>query len=259
MALIAMVVYDPPGEPRTQLMMGALCSLIHTVNPERHRLILVSNGITDQSRELIDKAVKCPIIETGGNIGTARAINRAWQLREPGEHCLKVDSDVLIHEPGLFDKLEECVARDPQIGIIGLKRKDCVENPWANEGDWTHSKLHMLPHTPGETWLIVEKVQHVMGTCCLFNSALLDKIGYLVQAGRYGFDDALAAIRCQQAGFYNCFYPHYNIDHPDPGGTRYQSWKESESSKRMNRYFQIANEYRSGARSIYSGPDEDLD
>lgn len=264
MALIACVVYDPPGEPRTTLMVGALRSIAQTAN--NHRLVIVSNGISLTSHEAIKDlkysyGLKYHLIETGSNIGTARAISRAWQLREPGEHCLKVDSDVLIHERGWLDKLEECIGRDPQIGIIGLKRKDCDENPWAPEGDWSQSKLHMLPHLhkSGATWLIVEKVHHVMGTCQLYNSALLDKIGYLVQMGKYGFDDSLAAVRCEVAGFYSCFYPHYNIDHPDPGGSRYQSWKEKYSGERMDRFRMYANKYRSGEMKVYHGPDEDLD
>lgn len=262
MSLVAMVAYDPPGEPRTELLKGCLKSISKTVSFE-HRMVIVSNGLCAASREEIEgfcgDGERTTFIDGTENVGTARAINKAWQLRKPGEHCLKVDSDVLIHEPGWLDKLEECIARDPQIGIIGLKRKDCAENPWAPEGDWSQSKLTMLPHTPGETWLIVEKVHHVMGTCQLYNSALLDKIGYLVQMGKYGFDDSLAAVRCEVAGFYSCFYPHYNIDHPDPGGSRYQSWKEKYSGERMDRFRMYANKYRSGEMNVYHGPDDDLD
>lgn len=263
MALIAMVVYDPPGEPRTGLMRDSLASVLSSVDTDRHRMVVVSNGICAESRSEIDRWKQWKsihFIENDSNLGTARAINKAWKLRSPGQHCLKVDSDVLIREYGWLDKLEECIGRDPAIGIIGLKRKDCDENPWAPEGDWSQSKMHMLPHPPksGATWLIVEKVQHVMGTCCLFNSALLDKIGYLVQMGKYGFDDSLAAVRCRAAGFYSCFYPHYNIDHPDPGQSRYQSWKEQYSGERMDRYRAYANKYLSGEIPYYHGPDEDL-
>lgn len=262
--LVACVVYDPPGEPRTTLMYDALCSIGGTVNWDRHRMFVVSNGLCAESKMVAEKMVYSyggawTFIENGQNIGTARGINRAWQHRKPGENCAKIDSDVIIHEPGWLDKLEECIGRDPLIGIIGLKRKDCAENPWAPEGDWSQSKMTMLPHTPGETWLVVEKVHHVMGTCQLYNSALLDQIGYLVQMGKYGFDDALAAVRCEVAGLYSCFYPHYNIDHPDPGGSRYQSWKEQYSGERMDRFRMYANKYRSGEMNVYHGPDEDLD
>lgn len=259
-ALIAMAVYDPPGDPRTELMRDCLTSIAETAKAP-HRLVMVSNGITKENLDWIRGhriQTHGVLIENEANIGTARAINKAWKLRKPGEHCLKIDSDVVLHEPGWLDKLEECIERDPRIGIIGLKRRDLDESPHQPPGSWAHSKLKMLPHVKGQPWLIVEKVNHVLGSCCLFNSALLDKIGYLVQMGQYGFDDALAAVRCEKAGFYSCFYPHYQIDHPDPGGDDYTKWKLDQAGKFMPRYSQIVNEYRTGKRNIYHGPDEDL-
>lgn len=271
MALIAMVAYDPPGESRTALLRGTLESLSRTVDFRKHRMFVVSNGICDESRDLLNFWTASTltrtlepmfeIIENGQNIGTARGINRAWENRKPGENCWKIDSDILLHEPGWADKCDECIARDPTIGIIGLKRKDLAESPNQSKDHWGHSApstLHMLPHNPGETWLIVEKVYHAMGTCQLYNSALLDKIGYLVQIGTYGFDDSLAAVRCELAGFYSCFYPHYNIDHMDHGGTRYTKWKEQYAGERMAKYSACVQAYRSGQRDIRHGPDEDL-
>lgn len=261
MALVACVAYDPPGEPRTKLLADCLWSLCATVkNWTHHRLVVVSNGLTDASMEFCEKQVAAlggMLICNQSNVGTARAINKAWALRQPGEHALKVDSDVVFQEPGWIDKLEECVSRDPTIGIIGLKRKDLAENPWADETDWTHSKLHMLPHKPGESWLIVEKVHHVMGTCQLYNSALLDKIGYLYQMGGvYGYDDSLAAVRCEVAGFYNCFYPHYTIDHPDPGGDKHTAWKQRYAGTMGQKYHRLIQDYRAGRQGVYHGPDD---
>ncbi len=64
--------------------------------------------------------------------------------------------------------------------------------------------------------------------------------------GLYGFDDSLAAVRCQVAGFYNCFYPHVNIDHIDPGTTSYQKWKEGYAGERMADFNRIAHGMRNG-------------
>lgn len=261
MSLIACVVYDPPGEPRTALMRGALQSLAQTVS-HNHRLVIVSNGISLSSHDALKElkysyGLRYHLIETGDNIGTARAINKAWAMRAPGEHCVKVDSDVLIHEPGWLDKLEECIARDPQIGQIGLKRPDLMENPWAPVGDWSHSDLKMLPHNPGQSWLTVEVVRHCMGTAVLHSSALLDRVGYLYQMGaKYGMDDAIMSARSEIAGFYNCFLCNVHIDHPDPGGSRYQSWKEQVSGPLIDRYRALVQDYKMGFRDIRHGPDD---
>lgn len=188
------------------------------------------------------------------NVGTAKAVNKAWLSRKPGEHVVKMDNDVVIHYPGWANVLEDCISRDPQIGIIGLKRKDCIESPFR--GDFYKSELKMLPQQPGQPWRIVEMANHVMGTCQMFNSALLDKIGYLYQPGLYGYDDSLAAVRCQVAGFYSCFYPHIEIDHLDPEGVNmaqdlYTIWKQKMAGKDGAEYQRLKDEYLTGKRPVW--------
>lgn len=278
MALVTMTCFDTEKNKRSKFTQRTLESLERTVDWHRHRLVVVDNRSCAETKEILNRFVggseatrklratfvgadpynTCQVITLPENIGTARGLNKAWQLRRPGECVLKVDNDVEIHEQGWLDRLEECIARDPKIGIIGLKRKDLDENPWSPPGNWEHSDLHMLPHQKGQTWLVVEKVQHVMGTCCLFNSALLDKVGYLVQPGVYGLDDSLMAFRCKAAGFYSCFYPHYHIDHIDPGGDAYTEEKRKYAGERMAIYDRVRREITQGIRSYYFGSDEDL-
>lgn len=254
-SLLAMAVYDTEENGRTELTIKTLDSLLNTVDLTKHRLFIVDNGSCLATKEHFKRYDnnKDWLIYVGSNetnVGTAKAINQAWALRQPGEHLIKIDNDVVIHQAGWVEKLEQCIERDPSIGIIGLKRKDCIESP--DRTDFYKSELMMLPHKPGDPWLQVEKVNHVMGTCCMFNSALVDKIGGLYQMdGLYGFDDSLAAVRCQLAGFYNCFYPHIEIDHIDPGTTDYQKWKEGYAGERMQQYNITVQKLRTGEQSIY--------
>lgn len=254
MALICMSVHDTVENKRSEFTRRTLESLRNTVDIIKHRIIVIDNGSCDETKELIknfkfDYAIELATITLLENIGTARAINKGIALREHGEHVIKIDNDVEIWGNGWVEQLEAAIERDPQIGIIGLKRKDLIESP--DRTDFYKSELKMLPHKPGEPWIVVEKVNHVMGTCQMFNSALLDKIGYLYQPRLYGFDDSLAAVRCQVAGFYNCFLPHINIDHIDPGGTDYQTWKERVSMEDMAEYNRLINGYRDGSINIY--------
>jgi GT2 family glycosyltransferase len=189
------------------------------------------------------------LITLDENVGTAKAINKAWQLRQPNEHCIKMDNDVVIHQDGWADDMEKAITLDPNIGIVGLKRKDCWENP--NRNDFYKSEMHLLGGG-NHRWLPIEKVNHVMGTCQMFNSALLDKIGYLYQPRLYGFDDSLAAVRCQVAGFYSCFLPHIEIDHIDTGETPYQKWKENHAGEDMRIFNELKNAYINGTKPIYS-------
>ena len=254
MSLIAMAVYDTEENQRHKLTERTLLSLVTSINLSRHSIVIVDNNSCKESKAVIRQfANACNninLITNSENVGTAKAINQAWKLRKEGEHLIKMDNDVVIHSVGWVEQLEKCIERDPTIGIIGLKRKDCIESP--ERTDFYKSELKMLPHTGGEEWLVVEKVNHVMGTCQMYNSKLIDKIGGLYQMdGLYGFDDSLAAVRCQLAGFYNCFYPHINIDHIDPGTTDYQKWKEGYAGERMQQYNLTVQKLRTGEQSIY--------
>lgn len=274
-----MAIWDTPENDRAWMTRETLHSLSQTVDFGRHRLFLVDNASTDPlTRELLDMAAgggdvmvgedlsgtkrwripKATVIRNRENVGTARAVNLGWLNREPFENAVKMDNDVVIKRAGWLDILEECVARDPQIGIIGLKRKDIEERP--DHSYWFYkSELHMLPHQAGEKWLVIEKVHHAIGTCQLYNAAFLAKAGYLVQFGIYGLDDSAMAARVRAAGHYSAFYPGIEIDHIDPGGTDYTTWKTKYNGPHMGRFHEICNEYLDGKRSIYHGPSDNLE
>ena len=252
MALIAMVVYDTIDNGRTVLTKRTIDSLMQTVNFSRHRLVISDNGSCEGTRDFFRFCVDFPftLIENGGNIGTANAINRAWSLRERGEHCIKMDNDVVIHQPEWADWIEDVFARESKIGICGLKRKDLDERPWSKEW-WYESRVYMLPQEKGQRWLVVEEVQHVMGTCQGYSSAFLDKIGYLYQPGIYGFDDSLAAFRARVAGFKSVFLHGFEIDHIDPGGNEHTEWKRRHAGEHMAEYQRLRDGYRSGELNVY--------
>jgi GT2 family glycosyltransferase len=277
MALIAMATFDTPDNGRATLTAQTLICLHNTVDLRRHRLVVIDNGSTcERTREILaaldprypvfgewaswmGTLPRATVIRNAENRGTARAVNQGWLLAEPGASRVKMDNDVLIHQNGWLDLLEECVARDPQLGIVGLKRKDLDERPayLKPSHPWYESELYMLPQEKGQRWLVVEKAKHVMGTCQLYSPALLEKIGFLYPSGRYAFDDSDAGIRCRLAGFYSAFLVGVEIDHLDPGATEFTTWKQEEAGRQQAAYERTCREYVAGTRSIYRGPDEE--
>ncbi len=273
MALIAMAVWDTDSNERWKLTAQTLASLSDTVDFEKHRLIVVDNGSCEMSKETtrtwqnlinnryseyisIGLDIPVEIITLEENIGTARAINKAWLKRRPNENAVKMDNDVVVYQKDWVDKLEECIAREPTLGIIGLKRKDCIETPW-HEASWYRSTLRMLPHELGQTWLIVEEVHHVMGICQMYSAACLEKIGYLYQMGAlYGFDDALASVRARKAGFFTAHYPHIEIENLDPGDNDYTMWKNVYSGALMDRFNATKRAIELGHLPVYFGPED---
>ncbi len=259
MSLIVMAIFDQIGSGRTELTEKTLQNLLDTVDFRRNDICLVDNASCPETQSVIMSFCKIMDDDFPGhaflfhnqeNVGTAKAINQGIILRKPGQTVIKMDNDVIIHQRNWIDIMEDALHRSPKIGILGLKRKDLMEWPGHPEANW-RSTLHMLPHKPGERWLIFEQVRGVMGTCTMYNPLLLDKIGFLNQPSKYGYDDSLISGRSELAGFINGFLPSIEIDHIDPGGTFYQKWKEDEAAIRASEANQIMAEYLNGTRNLY--------
>lgn len=274
MALICMVVYSTEENNKDEYLRKTLLSLSETVNFGKHRLVLSVNGMTEKTKNIIGTYVAIadakqkgyagnfgPVIKgieviyNDSNLGTAEALNKVLALRKPGEACVKIDDDIIIEQAGWVDIMEEAIDDDPQIGIIGLKRKDLLQSP-SHPDQQYKSELILLPHTPGAKWIVIERTADIIGSCTMFNPLLLDKIGYSRQPGRYGFEDNLMCHRSHLAGFYNCFLPHIEIDHIDPGGTPFQAWKEKHSSDLFPEYHKLVSDMINGKESIYYNPFE---
>lgn len=249
-----MAVYDTEENKRTELTEKTLLSLRDTVDLDKHRLIIIDNNSCQNTKvlykSLANKMGRAIVIEMPENVGTSRAINQAWKYRQEDEHAIKMDNDVVINQSGWVEQLEHAIERDSTIGIIGLKRKDVIQSPWHPDPSYK-SELVMLPHVNGEKWVIVERTADIIGTCTMFNSALLNKVGYSYQPGLYGYEDVLFCHRSHLAGFYNCFLPHIDIDHIDPGNTVYQPWKEKHAGEYTQQMIEVFKSYVNGTRDIY--------
>lgn len=259
MALIGMAVYSTEENKKDECLEKTLESLRRTVDFNKSRLMLSVNASTQKTKEILleNRDIISFISWNNKNLGTAEAINLLWFNRRPGEHCIKMDDDVVIANSGVHcdwvELMEEAIRAYPQIGIIGMKRKDCIETT-VNADPNFKSELIQLPHISGHRWIVIEKAQHIMGTCTMYNSALLDKIGYLYQPAQYGYDDTLACHRSEFAGFINCFLPHIEIDHIDEGKTPYQDWKHKHSGEQTETMIGTYKEYLNGSKSIYYNP-----
>jgi GT2 family glycosyltransferase len=268
MSLIGMAVYDTVENGRSEFTEQTIESLLATVDFTKHRLIIVDNNSCKETKQiyqwLLDykseafnatgKNLQISFILNGENVGTANAVNMALQQRSNGEHFIKLDNDVVFHKQGWVDEMEEVITRMPKVGVLGLKRRDVCESTYALNPD-QRSRLLEVPHANGEKWYVVEQCKHVMGTCTMINSAMLDKVGYFYQLdGLYGFDDSLMCVRASKAGYINAFMHGIDIDHIDPGGTDYTKWKEDYAKGLIEKYSECERMYNNGTKDIYYNP-----
>jgi GT2 family glycosyltransferase len=237
MALICMACFDTIENGRTGFTKKTLESLLNTVDFTKHQLAVIDNNSCDETLEILKKfesdfpvKERLAIIYNHKNIGTAKAINKGIRLRKPGQHVIKMDNDVAIEMAGWVDEMEECIAREPKIGLVGLKRMDLLESP-DHPNSYYRSQLIMLPHQPGDRWIVCEKINHMMGTCQMISSALLDKIGGFEQPSLYGYDDTILCHKSSLLSFINVYLPHIVVHHLDMGGTPEHAWKIQQANK----------------------------
>jgi len=238
MALIAIAVHDTEENKRTKYTKETLESLVNTVDFNEHKIIVVDNDSCEETKKLLIKhySLGIEIITNSENVGTAKAINQAWAMRQPDETVIKIDNDCVINHFGWVEDMEIAMLKGGY-GIIGLKRKDLLQSPTA-EDIWK-TTLKMIPHEKGEPWYVVEESEDIMGTCTMFHPTLTDKMGGLMQSGLYGFDDTLACIRAKLLGYKLAFLPHIDIDHIDEGGDAYTEWKRKYAGDRMKEFYEI--------------------
>ena len=232
-----MAVHDTEENGRSKYTWQTLESLVETVDFNEHKIIVIDNNSCEETKNILKEYESfIKIITNTENIGTAKAINQAWAMRKPNETVIKMDNDVVINNYGWVEDMELAMKLG-NYGILGLKRKDLLQSP-TSESMWK-TELKMLPHIKGEQWIIVEESEDIMGTVQMFHPSLIDKMGGLMQAGVYGFDDTLACIRAKLLGYKLAFLPHIDIDHIDKGGDAYSEWKRKYAGEKMNEFYKI--------------------
>lgn len=236
MALIAICCHDTIDNDRSKYTSATLLSIFNTVDFTKHRLIVIDNNSCPVTKTILAAFIKpvinYSVITLPENIGTAAGINFAIKERLPNEVVIKMDNDVVVHQSGWVDELEQVLLERPDIGILGLKRDD-VTGEFTEEGKFLFG-------------------DDIMGTCTAFNPALLDKVGYMTQPSpHYGFDDVIFSARSLAAGFKNAFLPHIKITHLDDGKNPYCDWKKKEAGVYLQEVGHMCEMIKSGQLNYY--------
>jgi GT2 family glycosyltransferase len=237
MALVSMCCHDTVENKRSKYTLQTIESLVNTTDFNNHRIIVIDNNSCIETKNILEEHEQfITVITNTENVGTAKAINQAWAYRKPNETVIKMDNDVVINNYGWVEEMELAMKLGGY-GILGLKRKDLMQSPNANN-HWK-TELKMLPHEKGDNWVVVEESADIMGTVQMFHPELINKMGGLMQAGVYGFDDTLACIRAILLGYKLAFLPHIDIDHIDVGGDAYTECKRKYAGDKMEEFYKI--------------------
>jgi GT2 family glycosyltransferase len=264
-SIIVMASYATETNNRLDYAKDTLLGLLNTVDFDKHELFISDNCSCKEMLDYYDSFKVCfnklfrkenlTISYNNKNLGTAEAVNLGIRTRKPNQYVIKIDSDVTVGRAGWVEEMEECFERCPYLGILGLKRTEVTQHP-KHENTAYRTTLEFLPHERGESWVVIELCEDIIGTCTMFSPQLLDKVGYMYQPERYGWDDVLFCVRSLKAGFINAFLPTIPIVHLDDGESEYVKQKRKEAEKTSGIFGEIAEDYKKGVRDIYYNPFE---
>lgn len=254
-SLLAMCIYCTETNGRLKYTKQCLGSLKETVDWDNNEIVIIDQNSIAEAKDEIAKFVNevgknVTVISLAQNIGTARGINEAIKLRE-GRHVIKIDDDIVWEEAGWVEKLEHVVDVMPGIGAIGLKRLDLIEATYHPDTNF-RSVIHTVPHNPGEHWMYVEEVKHLMGSCCMYTAESLKYINALWQPSNYGFDDSIYSAKNKKLGLANCFLLGPVIHHVDDGSNSYTQEKQKDVSEQWAEYERVGKGILSGEIPVWS-------
>lgn len=254
--LICIAVYDTAENGRFAYTVETCDGIVKNINRDTTQVVFINNDSCEPTTDHLNRVSKLHsninVIHNENNIGTAEAINLGIQkYAEEGDFIIKMDNDVVVQEFGWADKMRRCIESNPELGVLGLKRKDLPNSPTSKEYP---TELAFAKTELGEPWDVIEYCDDIIGTCQMFNPLLFDKIGYLYQPGLYGFDDVLYCVRSKLSGFKNAFYPSIEIDHIDEGEGGYVEWKRQYAGTQFPMVNGIIEKYRSGEKELYYNP-----
>jgi GT2 family glycosyltransferase len=205
---------------------GCLASLHQPSPATPHEIIVVDNASGDGSAEAARRWADVRVIETGGNLGFARA-NNVGILASTGANLLLLNSDTIV-PPGAIEGLVEELQRHEDVAVVGPRlvdadgRAELSFGPMIGPVNELRQKLFVLGHENriGVISALVERRTHrphfpdwVSGACLLVRRPDAEAVGLLDERYfMYAEDvDFCAAIRARGRGIR--FTPDVTIVH----------------------------------------------
>jgi len=198
------------------------------------KVVVIDNGSTDSSRELIGRSFpEVKIFQNPKNLGFAEGYNRAinWCIQRGTESVLLLNNDTIVRK-GAYQRLLTSLDEDEAIGAIGpailYANSNVIQSLGANIR-WKLGKsvLRSRGDDYGKAALVPTEVDHVSGSAMLLRCEAILKAG-LFPSHFFMYGEELdLCLRIRSSGFKVVCDPRAVVEHNE-GSTvsRYLGLKE---------------------------------
>jgi GT2 family glycosyltransferase len=192
----------------------------------RHHVIVVDNGSTDGSLELIQqKFPKVEVLAFPNNAGFAGGVNRGIKpaLKAKFEYIVLLNNDAAA-TPNWLEELVSTAKAHPEAGIVTSKIRHFGDNKLDSTGDFYSTWGFAFPRGRDEhdTGQYDDEVQQVVfgasGGASLYRADMLRRVGLFDERFFAYFEDVDISFRAQLAGWQVRYAPKAVVNH-HIGGT----------------------------------------
>lgn len=224
---LSVVVINLNGK---KLLDDCLASLRHAAPQHRLEVLVVDNGSTDGSTDMVrEKYPETLLTANDDNLGFTKANNQGvWQ--STGRYVLLLNNDTRVL-PGAFSDAIDYLDEHPEIGTAGLKllnedgslQLSCRRFPSFVQALFNRYSLltRLFPNNRfSRSYLMtdfrhneIQEVDWVSGACLLFRRSVLDKIGALDERFFMYSEDVDYCYRVWEGGWKVVYLPFARVYH----------------------------------------------
>lgn len=200
------------------------------------RVIMVDNGSTDGSAELVEKNYpECKLIRFPENRGFCRAVNEGIRLADT-EYVILLNNDTTVEKDFVF-RLWKAIRRRKNAFSVSAKMLS-MQNPGIidDAGDLYCSLGWAFAQGKGKGRAAYSKPAEIFAACAgaaIYRKRIFDIIGYFDENHFAYLEDIDIGYRAKISGFRNYFEPGAVVYHAGSAvsGSRYNEFKVRLSSK----------------------------
>jgi len=210
-------------------LMRCLSSIRDNVKTIGYEVVVVDNGSTDESDEMVASDYpEVRLVRNGANLGFTKGINQAIKLCE-GDFVLILNDDIVVL-PGAVELMLKKMKSSPDISVLacGLLNSDgtpqhfCRRFPTITTALFQNTFLQRLfpenkvlrdlymkdwPHND------FREVDQPPGCCLMVRGDVIKKAGLFDESMFLFFSDVDWCLRVKKAGFKIFFTPEANVIH----------------------------------------------